>query len=302
MTQGGSTIHEEPRTNHAIDIVEVPFYGDSIEAARDTQDGSFYVSIRPVCENLGIDFSSQLQKLKGYHWARVAVFPTHDQLGRPQELAFLPLAQVPAWLTHVNPDKIGAGPKLVEKLMRYRVEAVDVLYRHFVGPQPGSRDPILAMIEACRAQRQAQLTLERKVDAIQQQVGNRHVSPRMGRRRAASRQHRGGARSRWRASSWSSRRRRSATRAASRGGPSRRPAPRAGSWPGASTGPPAAASEVRDDARAAPAPGRPGEERRPPRDGGTVSRGTRRVGPGGRVHGRRGCRHCPIPGDGRRGG
>ena len=51
----------------------VPFYGDSIEAARDTRDGSFYVSIRRVCENLGIALSSQLEKLKGYHWATTCV-------------------------------------------------------------------------------------------------------------------------------------------------------------------------------------------------------------------------------------
>ena len=35
-----------------------------------------------------------------------------------------------------------------------------------------AQDPIVAMLEACRAQRQALLALEGKVDAIQQQVGN----------------------------------------------------------------------------------------------------------------------------------
>ena len=89
---------------------------------------------------------------------------------RQRELAFLPLAQVPAWLTHINPDKIGAGPEQIEKLKRYQVEAVDVLYKHFVGPR--SQDPILAMLETCLAQRQAQLALEGRVDVIQQQVGN----------------------------------------------------------------------------------------------------------------------------------
>jgi hypothetical protein len=64
---------EEPRTNHPIEVVEVPFYGDLLEAARDTQDGPVYVSIRRVCENLGIDFSGQLQKLKGCHGATVTM-------------------------------------------------------------------------------------------------------------------------------------------------------------------------------------------------------------------------------------
>jgi hypothetical protein len=29
---------EEPRTNHAIEVVEVPFYGDSIEAKHGTAE------------------------------------------------------------------------------------------------------------------------------------------------------------------------------------------------------------------------------------------------------------------------
>jgi hypothetical protein len=86
---------EESRTNHSVEVVEVPFYGDSIEAACDTQDGSFYVSIRRVCENLGINFGRQLQKLKEYHWATVRMMSTVAQDDKQRELAFLPLAQVP---------------------------------------------------------------------------------------------------------------------------------------------------------------------------------------------------------------
>jgi hypothetical protein len=47
-----------------------------------------------------------------------------------------------------------------------------VLYRHFIGPQKGSQDPILSLLEAARVQRQAQLALEGRVDAIQRQVGD----------------------------------------------------------------------------------------------------------------------------------
>jgi hypothetical protein len=163
---------EEPRTNHPIEVVEVPFYGDSIEASRDPRDGSFYVPIRRVCENLGITTQRQLEKLKGWHWATVSMIATVAQGGKRRELAFLPLAQVPAWLTHINPNKVGGGPELVEKLRRYQVEAVDVLYRHFIGPQPGPQDPIVALAQSVIATRQAQLALEGRVDAIQRQVGD----------------------------------------------------------------------------------------------------------------------------------
>ena len=163
----------------AIEVVEVPFYGDSIEAARDTRDGTAYVSIRRVCENLGIDTETQQQKLKGYHWATPGMIPGVAQDGKQRELMFLPLAQVPMWLTTISPSKIGAGPEQAEKLRRYQLEAVDVLYRHFVGPQVAQdEDPIVAMARSAAslaqsviATRQAQLALEGKVDTIQGDVG-----------------------------------------------------------------------------------------------------------------------------------
>jgi hypothetical protein len=159
-------------TNSMFDLVEIPFYGDSIEAARNTQDGSFYVSIRRVCDNLGIGFSAQLEKLKGYHWATVALIDMVAQDEKRRELAVLPLAQVPGWLTHINPDKVGGGDELVEKLKRYQVEAVDVLYRHFIAAQSAPQDPIVALSQSVIATRQAQLAIESRVDGIQEQVGN----------------------------------------------------------------------------------------------------------------------------------
>jgi hypothetical protein len=79
---------EEPRTKHAIEVVDVPFHGDSIEAARDPRDGSFHVSIRPVSENLGITFSGQLQKLNGYHWATVVMITVVAQDNKQRYLRF----------------------------------------------------------------------------------------------------------------------------------------------------------------------------------------------------------------------
>ena len=101
---------------------------------------------------------------------------TRDQLGRQQELAFLPLTQVPAWLTHINPDKIGGGPEQIEKLKQYQVEAVDVLYKHFVGPQQAvpAQDPLGALAESVMAS--AKLALEMR----QTQLGSRVRSVRSG--------------------------------------------------------------------------------------------------------------------------
>jgi hypothetical protein len=101
---------EEPRANHSNEVVDIPFYGDLIEAARDMQSGTVHVSIRRVCDNLCINFNRQLQQLKDYHWATVNEMSTVAQDGKQRELAFLPLAQVPAWMMHINHNKVGGGP------------------------------------------------------------------------------------------------------------------------------------------------------------------------------------------------
>lgn len=177
-----------------FELVEVPFHGDLLEAVRDVATREVLVVIRRICENLGVAFQSQLAKLKGYHWAGVTMIVTPDQRGRPQELAALPLSQVPMWLSHIHPNKLtGEGAERLQKirkLKQYQLEAVDVLYRHFLephfGPQPANhagasqapQDPILALTEAIAAQRREQLALESKVTDLDQ--GQRMIQSTLG--------------------------------------------------------------------------------------------------------------------------
>jgi hypothetical protein len=141
-------------------ITLVPFRGDQIEAIR-MPDGTIYVSIRRICENLGVDFSGQLQKLKGYHWATVENFPTVAQDNKQREVALLPLFQLAAWLFTISPGRV--APHVVDKLKLYQLEAVDVLYRHFLGAPTiqvaPTVDPIIALHTSLLAMRQAQLDM-----------------------------------------------------------------------------------------------------------------------------------------------
>jgi hypothetical protein len=167
------------------ELVEVPFHGDLLEAARDITTGMIYVVIRRICENLGVAFQSQLTKLRGYHWAGVTMIVMPDQRGHQQGLAVLPLSQVPMWLSHIHPSKLGGEGterlQKIQKLRGYQLEVVDVLYRHFLephfGPQPAnhagasqvtqsSQDPILAQARLIVELRQQQLALEGQVAGV----------------------------------------------------------------------------------------------------------------------------------------
>ena len=100
----------ESRSERTLSIVAVPFYGDLVEAYYNTKDDSVFVSVRRVCENLGIDSDGQSVKLRNCHWATPEMISGVAQDGSQRPLMFLPLAQLPMWLTSISPSKIGAGP------------------------------------------------------------------------------------------------------------------------------------------------------------------------------------------------
>lgn len=88
------------------------------------------VVIRRVCEVLGVDFSSQLQKLKEAAWGGVGEITT-PSAGGPQRTQTIPLKALPMWLARLNPGKV--RPELRAKIIRYQCEAADALADHFLG-------------------------------------------------------------------------------------------------------------------------------------------------------------------------
>ena len=63
--------------NSGREIEKVWFHGAEIEAIKNL-DGKPYVVIRRICENLGVDFSGQLAKLKSAKWSGVEIISTPD--------------------------------------------------------------------------------------------------------------------------------------------------------------------------------------------------------------------------------
>lgn len=121
-------------------LVEIDFYGDTIIARR-TGPGprDVEVSLRRMCENLGVDFSSQLAKLKRRPWAVVAQCPTTGADGKTYSMTMLSLRSVASWLTDIEADRVAAHVR--DKLVRYQLEAADVLADHFM-PHTVERAPI----------------------------------------------------------------------------------------------------------------------------------------------------------------
>jgi len=89
------------------------------------------VPIRPICDALGIDFQSQLKKIKVDELlgSTVVLSPTVGADKKLREMACLPAVFVFGWLSTINPKNVKSEAK--EAVIKYRIECYLVLAKHF---------------------------------------------------------------------------------------------------------------------------------------------------------------------------
>ena len=117
-----------------VDQHSVDFYGDPITGAlvRIGTELQMYIPLRPLCDYLQLDWSSQRKRINRDEVLReevkgVVIMTTP---GGPQEMLCLPLDILPGWLFGITPGKI-TDPVLREKITRYRRECYRRLWDAF---------------------------------------------------------------------------------------------------------------------------------------------------------------------------
>lgn len=110
-------------------IQRFDFNGDIIDVTRSGDD--IFVSVRRVCESLGIDNKGQQSKLNEKEWARVELISTRDSAGRSQDTYMLHLDSLPLWLATIDASRVAEEAR--PKLLRYQRECARVLSDHFLG-------------------------------------------------------------------------------------------------------------------------------------------------------------------------
>jgi vacuolar-type H+-ATPase subunit H len=93
-------------------LVKVSFYGEQIECVRDAR--GVKVSLRRLCDNIGVDFAAQLEKLRARSWATVGQCPTVAEDGKRREMITIDLDSVPMWLATIDAERVAehVRPKL----------------------------------------------------------------------------------------------------------------------------------------------------------------------------------------------
>lgn len=108
-------------------LVEIPFKSTTITAMSD--EGKPLVSIRHICESLGIDRKAQQDKLKSKTWARGVMIPLRDSAGRVQEMHMIDRRTMTMWLATIDTNRIKEESRPL--LEAFQNEAADALDAYF---------------------------------------------------------------------------------------------------------------------------------------------------------------------------
>lgn len=88
-----------------------------------------FVSVKKLCQNLGlIDFQGQQSKIKAdiTYQSKIKEIEIN---GIIQKVLCIPYNKVNGWLFSINPSRV--KPEVKQKLIEYKNECFEVLYKHF---------------------------------------------------------------------------------------------------------------------------------------------------------------------------
>lgn len=111
----------------------IRFYDDEIVAIREA-DGTVYVPIRPICNLLGIRWSSQYERINRdpilSDMSRGVLVTRTPAAGGAQEMTCLPLDMMHGWLFGIQANRV--KPEVREKLLTYQRDCYRVLSEAFL--------------------------------------------------------------------------------------------------------------------------------------------------------------------------
>lgn len=123
----------------------VTFHGDTIFCT--TYQNQPYTSMKPIIENMGLDWGTQFRKLSGCkeRWS-IVIMTMVAADGKERDVLCMPVRKLPAFLNTINPKKV--RPELRERIELYQAESDDVLWEYWTNQQKAL--PPLSTVESRR--------------------------------------------------------------------------------------------------------------------------------------------------------
>lgn len=112
-------------------LTAIPFHGQTILAQQDG-NGTVHVALKPICDNMDIDYSSQLKRLKRQEWATVVMMTTVGADGKNRDMTAIDRRTFAMWLATIDTARV-KNEDARNLIVAYQCEAADVLDAYFSG-------------------------------------------------------------------------------------------------------------------------------------------------------------------------
>lgn len=148
------------------DIVEVPFNGSMMIAQR-FDDGEIYAALKPICEDIGIAYNGQWERLNRTPWATIRMIRTVGADGKQRDMVAISRKTLTMWLATIDTNRL-SDEQARHNVTVYQKEAAEALDQYFNEggairvSDADSDEDIMA-----RAVLVAQKTIERKNQQLQ---------------------------------------------------------------------------------------------------------------------------------------
>ncbi|CAP01140.1 conserved hypothetical protein; putative phage-related antirepressor [Acinetobacter baumannii SDF] len=130
-------IKEINMTLNSLTQITVPFHNTELLLVE--HNGQPYTAMRPIVENIGLDWKTQLIKIKQRFNSVVGEIPTTGKDGKQYKMLCLPLKKLFGWLMTISPNKV--KPELRDTVIKYQEECDDVLWDYWIKGQATNLRP-----------------------------------------------------------------------------------------------------------------------------------------------------------------
>ncbi len=140
----------------ATGLVRIPFHDSEIWAV--AEEGEPWIIFRHVVESIGLDYSSQLAKIRGRAWVNRRDITTVAADGSVREMTAVDVPTFLAWLAGVNEARVAESIRAT--LIAYQAESVRAIHDYWVkgvavNPRSTMHAPkLLSLEEAAAVMRQ----------------------------------------------------------------------------------------------------------------------------------------------------
>jgi hypothetical protein len=160
------------------EVVHIPFHGDDVLCV--DEDGRPSLILKSALESIGVDYWSQVEKLRGRSWARTGQRLVRQSDGRPREVITVDVRTFLMLLATIDERRVGKDVK--PKLIAYQAEVADAIEAYWtkggaINPR-ANREQLDAIAETARRQADVLRLLDGIVDPRWLESKARHVAAR----------------------------------------------------------------------------------------------------------------------------